>query len=296
MDRLTSFENVVNEHLNDILTERNQTCEIMRPKKLVAAMRHAVLNGGKRFRPYLLMESAALFDVEPSTILPTACALECLHCYSLVHDDLPSMDDDDLRRGAPTVHRKFDEATAILAGDALLTFAFDLIATDTSTLGSDIRNELTVLLARAAGVGGMVGGQILDLEAESTHLDEGQIKQMQSMKTGALIRFACEAGAVAGGASAAQRSALVAYGKIIGAAFQLSDDLLDVVSTETDMGKAVSKDIDRGKATIVSRVGVEKTRVLLSELVEKANKELGIFGKRADALRVVAGFVATRNT
>ena len=196
VEKLDATAGLINGRLDGLLSPTALAGEIQRPDRLVAAMRHGVLNGGKRLRPFLVLETALLFDVDPEIAMPTACALELLHCYSLVHDDLPAMDDDDLRRGQPTVHRAYDEATAILAGDALLTLAFDLVSDPSGHADPAVRAELTQLLARASGLGGMIGGQVLDLAAEEGSPDEQEIRTLQSMKTGALIGFACRAGAV----------------------------------------------------------------------------------------------------
>jgi farnesyl diphosphate synthase len=268
--------------------------EIARPAKLLAAMRHGVLNGGKRLRPFLVIESAALFEVDPGDVMAVAAALECVHCYSLIHDDLPAMDDDDLRRGQPTVHRAFDEATAILAGDALLTYAFDLVASDNSLLAAETRIELATGLARAAGLGGMAGGQALDLEAETSSPDERGVITLQAMKTGALIRYACEAGAIAAGASSGDRERLAEFGSAIGLAFQLADDLLDVSSNAAAMGKATGKDAAAGKATLVALHGPNWARRQLSGLVAQARELLEPYGERARLLGAAAAFVAER--
>ena len=220
--------------LERLLGGRAGAGEIARPPRLLAAMRHAALGGGKRLRPFLVVESAALFGVARAGALLAGAALECVHCYSLVHDDLPAMDDDDLRRGRPTVHKAFDEATAILAGDALLTFAFDVMARGEVHPDASVRIALVSELARAAGLGGMAGGQMLDLAAEGrfedkrTHSASRKIVTLQAMKTGALFRFACRAGAILGQADAAAREAVDRYGAAIGQAFQIADDLLDV--------------------------------------------------------------------
>ncbi|RUW44153.1 polyprenyl synthetase family protein, partial [Mesorhizobium sp. M1A.F.Ca.ET.072.01.1.1] len=244
--------------------------EIARPERLMAAMRHGVLNGGKRLRPFLVMESAALFSANDEAALRVAAALECVHCYSLIHDDLPAMDDDDLRRGQPTVHKAFDEATAILAGDALLTLAFDIIADEATALPAERRAALVLALARAAGAGGMVGGQTLDLEAERKRPDEAGIIRLQAMKTGALIRFACEAGAMIAGASAVDRERLAEFGSSIGLAFQLADDLLDLTADAKQMGKATKKDAAAGKATLAALHGADWAREQLHGLIAQA--------------------------
>ncbi|MEP6193971.1 MAG: polyprenyl synthetase family protein, partial [Nitratireductor sp.] len=216
--------------LRGLFDDRTRAGEIARPPRLMAAIRHGVLNGGKRLRPFLVLESAALFGGASDAAVHVAAALECVHCYSLIHDDLPAMDDDDLRRGQPTVHRAYDEATAILAGDALLTTAFDILTGGDFELADTTRLTLVRGLARAAGIGGMVGGQMLDLAAAAAPPDETGVITLQAMKTGALLRYACEAGAVVAGASAADRERLSEFGAAVGLAFQLADDLLDLTS------------------------------------------------------------------
>jgi len=280
--------------LDRLLTSRAGPGEIVRPDRLLQAMRHGVLNGGKRLRPLLVMESAALFDGDPADALRVAAALECVHCYSLIHDDLPSMDDDDLRRGQPTVHRAFDEATAILAGDSLLTLAFDILASCESALAASANIELVAGLARAAGIGGMAGGQALDLAAGSAAPDEAGIITLQAMKTGALIRYACEAGAIAGGANQAERERLSEFGAAIGLAFQLADDLLDLSADAGVMGKATGKDAAAGKATLAALHGQDWARRQLSGLVAQAQALLEPFGERAAVLDAAAAFIASR--
>ena len=270
--------------------------EIARPDELMRAIRHGVLGGGKRLRPFLVIETAALFDADGEAALRVAAALECIHCYSLIHDDLPAMDDDDMRRGRPTVHRAFDEATAILAGDSLLTFAFDVVADEATALPAETRARLVTKLARAAGMGGMAGGQALDLAAERGKPDEEGIIRLQAMKTGALIRFACEAGAEIGQAPAADRERLAEFGSAIGLAFQLADDLLDATSDADALGKAAGKDEEAGKATLVSLHGVEWTRRQLGGLVDQATELLAPFGPKATLLKSAARFVATRSS
>ncbi|MER9604695.1 polyprenyl synthetase family protein [Mesorhizobium sp. M0243] len=282
--------------LRRLLDDRALSGEIARPERLMAAMRHGVLNGGKRLRPFLVMESAALFSADGEAALRVAAALECVHCYSLIHDDLPAMDDDDLRRGQPTVHRAFDEATAILAGDALLTLAFDIIAGEATALPAERRVALVLALARAAGAGGMVGGQKLDLEAEQAPPDETGIIRLQAMKTGALIRFACEAGALIAGAPADDRERLAEFGSAIGLAFQLADDLLDLTADASQMGKATGKDAAAGKATLVALHGANWARGQLHGLVEQAHALLEPYGDDAQLLKEAATFVAARNS
>ncbi|OBQ69727.1 polyprenyl synthetase family protein [Mesorhizobium erdmanii] len=282
--------------LRRLLDDRPLSGEIARPDRLMAAMRHGVLNGGKRLRPFLVMESAALFSADGEAALRVAAALECVHCYSLIHDDLPAMDDDDLRRGQPTVHKAFDEATAILAGDALLTLAFDITAGEATVLPAERRAALVLALARAAGAGGMVGGQKLDLEAEQTPPDEAGIIRLQAMKTGALIRFACEAGAIIAGAPADERERLAEFGSAIGLAFQLADDLLDLTADASQMGKATGKDAAAGKGTLVALHGANWARSQLNGLVGQAHALLEPFGDKAALLKQAATFVATRNS
>lgn len=291
---LDSRARAVEDLLAHLLTERPESGEIMRPTRLLQAMRHGVLNGGKRLRPFLVLESAALFGGDQGAALRMAAALECVHCYSLIHDDLPSMDNDDLRRGQPTVHRVFDEATAILAGDGLLTFAFAVIADEATALPADRRADLVLALARSAGLGGMVGGQILDIAAERSRPDEAGIITLQAMKTGALIRFACEAGAIAAGAPPADRERLAEFGSAIGLAFQLADDLLDLTSDSATMGKATGKDAAAGKATLVGLHGVDWARTQLAGLVGQAHELLQPYGEKAAILKAAATFVATR--
>ena len=257
-------------------------------------MRYAALGGGKRLRPFLVMESARLCGLPDEATLNTSAALECVHCYSLVHDDLPAMDDDDLRRGRPTVHKAFDEAIAILTGDSLLTLAFEILADPATHSDAAIRSALALGLAKSAGRAGMAGGQMLDLAAPSQALNETEILRLQSMKTGALIRFACEAGAILAGADDAQRHALLEYGEALGIAFQLADDLLDVEGDAALVGKAVAKDRDAGKATLVSLIGVEAARQRLSEMEARARDALALFGGAAETLTTAAHFVSNR--
>ena len=297
--RLTAVADEAEALLTRLLDARPLEGEIARPDRLMAAMRHAVLGGGKRLRPFLVVESAALFDVPRKGALLAGAALECVHCYSLVHDDLPAMDNDDLRRGRPTVHKAFDDATAILAGDALLTLAFDIIARPEVHADAGVRIALTLELARGSGLGGMVGGQMLDLAAEGRFeakrsLSEQEIMTLQAMKTGALIRFACRAGAILGKADAAALASIDRYGRIIGQAFQIADDLLDVVSDTATLGKAAHKDAAAGKGTLVSTLGIDGARARLKELVAQADAALAPFGSKADTLRAAARFVAER--
>jgi farnesyl diphosphate synthase len=269
------------------------------PERLLQAIRHATLGGGKRFRPFLVVESAALFGLSEAAALDTAAALECVHCYSLAHDDLPAMDNDTLRRGAPTVWKAFDEWTAILAGDALLTVAFEILSTPAVHHSAEVRLALISGLAKASGAAGMVGGQALDLEAErlgsGRALSVAEILHLQSLKTGALIRFACEAGAILGEAKVQERDALREYGAQLGLAFQIADDLLDAEGDAATVGKAVSKDAAAGKATLVSLMGLEAARAELSKAEQAAINALAPFGARAETLIEAARFVARRD-
>jgi farnesyl diphosphate synthase len=275
--------------------------ERARPKRLMDAMRHVALGGGKRLRPFLVVETGALFDVPRARTLMAGAALECVHCYSLAHDDLPAMDNDDLRRGRPTAHKQFDEATAILAGDGLLTLAFDILARNETHPNPAVRAELVLALARGAGLGGMVGGQMLDLAAEGRFdggkvqkLGAAEVKQLQAMKTGALLRFGCLAGAILGEADPQQREALDRYGSVLGEAFQIADDLLDVEGDAATVGKATGKDAAVGKGTFVSVLGVDQAKARLKALVGEAEDALAPFGRDGDILKMAARFVAER--
>jgi farnesyl diphosphate synthase len=273
--------------------------ELARPARLVEAMRYSSLGGGKRFRPFLVVESASLFGVPRQNALMAGAALECVHCYSLVHDDLPAMDNDELRRGQPTAHRKFDEATAILAGDGLLTFAFDILSRQETHGDPAIRVELVMALARAAGLGGMAGGQMLDLAAEgrfgSKTLGESEVRMLQAMKTGALLRFACQAGGILAAATRVQRAALERYGSAVGEAFQIADDLLDIEGDPALVGKSTGKDAAAGKATFVSVLGIPGAKARLQALVAEAETALAPFGPSAAILIEGARFVAQRH-
>jgi farnesyl diphosphate synthase len=290
--------------IDAVLAERaatiNQALELLLPKvpgpegRVVEAMRHGVMSGGKRLRPFLVLESARLFGVAGQSAMRAAAAVELLHCYSLVHDDLPAMDDSDLRRGRPSVHKQFDEATAILAGDALLTLAFDVLAAPETHGNGQVRAELVRELARAAGAAGMVGGQMLDLLAEHTTLDIGAITRLQRLKTGALIAFACAAGAILGHGAAPARQALQAYAHDLGLAFQIVDDLLDAEGSEAAMGKPVGRDAAAGKATFVSILGRDRARGQAELLAHQAAQHLDFFEEKADLLRAVPGFVIAR--
>ena len=299
--RLDATAKDIEDLLDRLLAATPMDGEISRPARLVEAMRYASLNGGKRFRPFLVVECAALFDVPRQRALMAGAALECVHCYSLVHDDLPAMDDDALRRGRPTAHKAFDEATAILAGDGLLTFAFDILSRPQTHPDAAVRAELVGALARAAGLGGMVGGQMLDLAAEGRfagggpqQLGEQEVRRLQAMKTGALLRFACEAGGILGSATPPHRAALVRYGLAVGQAFQIADDLLDLEGDPALVGKQTGKDAQAGKATIVGILGRTGAKARLGELIAEAAQALAPFGAAAAVLNEGARFVADR--
>ncbi|UKJ76068.1 polyprenyl synthetase family protein [Azospirillum brasilense] len=264
--------------------------------RVLEAMRYGCLNGGKRLRPFLVCQSAALFGVNPDCALRVAVAVEFVHSYSLVHDDLPAMDDGDLRRGQPTVHRKFDEATAILAGDGLLTYAFEVLAEPATHEDPNVRCQLVAALAKAAGPHGMVGGQMLDLIAEHETFDLGTTTRLQRMKTGDMIAFSCEAGGILGKAPPPQRLALRAYAHDLGLAFQIVDDLLDIEGTEAETGKSVGRDAEAGKSTFVSILGQDRARSQAAMLAVQAKAHLEIFDGRADILKAVADFVVARRT
>ncbi len=288
--------------LDRILVEKTLAGEAPEPQagRLIAAMRHAVLGGGKRVRPLLVIESSALFGVPAEQAAATGAALELVHCYSLAHDDLPAMDNDTLRRGQPTVWKAFDEWTAILAGDALLTLAFDVLARETTHRDPAIRIALVQAMARASGAAGMVGGQALDLMADKLGDPRtptaDHIRRLQAMKTGALLVYACEAGAILGHAPEAERKALVEFGTALGLAFQIADDLLDAEGDAATVGKAVAKDAAAGKATLVSLMGIPAARQMLAETEARANAALAPFSTKADILRAAARFVVARKS
>jgi farnesyl diphosphate synthase len=299
--RLEATAKDIEELLDQLLSSTPAPGELARPARLIEAIRYSSLGGGKRFRPFLVVESAALFEVPRQQALMAGAALECVHCYSLVHDDLPAMDNDDLRRGQPTSHKAYDEATAILVGDGLLTFAFDILSRTQTHPDPAVRVELVSGLARASGLGGMVGGQLLDLAAEGRfsgdgpqRLGEDGVRTLQAMKTGALLRFACEAGGMLGLATPQQRKALERYGSAIGQAFQIADDLLDVEGDTALVGKQTGKDAAAGKATMVDILGAAGARARLKELVADAEHALASFGPGAAILIEGARFVADR--
>ena len=263
--------------------------------QLFAAMRHAAIGGGKRLRPLLVLAAAELFNVDRARALRAGVAIECIHVYSLIHDDMPCMDDDDMRRGKPTVHKAFDEATAVLAGDALHALAFELITDPETHADPFVRAELAMELARASGPSGMAGGQMMDLAATDAQFDLPTVTRLQQLKTGALIAFSVEAGAIMGHVAPEGRARLRAYARDLGLAFQIADDLIDVEGDAAVAGKSVGKDADAGKATFVSLLGVERARMQARILVEQAIGHLSSFGAEADLLRAVAAYVVERD-
>ncbi len=289
--------------LESLLTERAEGSEIMRPALLVEAMRYAALGGGKRFRPFLVVETARMLGVTGVGPVRVGAAVEMVHAYSLVHDDLPAMDDDDTRRGKPTVHKAYDDAMGVLAGDALLTLAFAVLADKRTVRSAETRLQLVRLLAEGAGIGGMVGGQLLDLAAEGRYpafstglLPEDSVIRIQSMKTGALIATACAMGTALGHATARQKLAVDHYAQRLGLAFQIKDDLLDVEGDAAAVGKATGKDAAAGKATFVSLRGVEGARDLLAGVTQEAAAALQPFGRRRETLQTLLAFNMNRTS
>ncbi len=264
--------------------------------RLHSAMRYAALGGGKRLRPFLVVHAGRMLDVDERGLLRAACALECVHTYSLIHDDLPCMDDDDMRRGRPTVHRAYDEATAVLAGDALLSLGFEILCHVDTHADPRVRLDLASRLSTATGSRGMVGGQMLDLEAERTTFEPSVLARMQRMKTGALISFAVEAGAVMARASEDVFSAFAGYAHDLGLAYQIVDDLLDLEGEESEMGKAVRKDAGRGKCNLVSAMGPEAARNQARLLAAQAKAHLDLFGTRAISLKRIVDFIVDRRS
>lgn len=290
------------EQLTETVEALNKTIARLLPETdlpeapLFEAMRYGTLNGGKRLRPFLVVQCAKLFNVDPKRSRRVAAAVEFVHCYSLIHDDLPAMDNADLRRGKPSTHKAFDEATAILAGDALLTKAFEVLADSETHEDPRVRIDLVTCLAEASGGHGLCGGQMLDLIGEKSEFDLGTISRLQRMKTGKLMSFACEAGAILGKAGEPQRKALLNYANDLGLAFQVTDDILDVESNVTVLGKDTGKDSQAGKATFVSTMGKEQARARAEMLVAQAKRHLAIFQGRAEMLEDLADYVLKRRT
>jgi farnesyl diphosphate synthase len=295
---LAESQGSIERELETLLSLEPKPGELARPKRLIEAMRYATLGGGKRLRPFLTVETARALGRTGNGPLRAGAAIECIHAYSLIHDDLPSMDDDDLRRGRPTTHRAFDEATAILAGDGLHALAFEILADPATDASPDVRIALCLGLARGAGLAGMVGGQMLDIDAEKSTapLSVEEIRLLQAMKTGALLKFSVEAGAILAGADAKARTALETYGRAIGAAFQIADDILDVESDAATLGKRAGKDAEQNKGTLVSTLGLEAARRELDRLVDEAIAAVDAagVGAKGDILRATARFVAVR--
>ncbi len=264
--------------------------------RLIEAMRYAVLGGGKRLRAFLVMETAKLFTVNRTCAARVAASVEMLHAYSLVHDDLPAMDNDDLRRGKPSCHKAFDEATAILAGDALQTRAFEVLVEEDTHADAEARCELVAALGLASGARGMAGGQMIDMVAEGRPLSAPEITRLQALKTGRLIQYSAEAGAILGRAPQAQRHFIAAYGRELGGAFQIFDDVLDASGSEAELGKTAGKDAAQGKATMVSIMGLERARSQAELLAEQAAQHLESFGEKAGLLRDLARFTVTRKS
>ena len=298
--RLAESQAGIERELKTLLSLEPKPGEPARPKRLIEAMRYATLGGGKRLRPFLTVETARALGRTDNGPVRAGAAIECIHAYSLIHDDLPSMDDDDLRRGRPTTHRAFDEATAILAGDGLQALAFEILADPATDANPEVRVALCLGLARAAGLAGMVGGQQLDIDAEqaTTPLSVDEIGRLQAMKTGALLKFSVEAGAILAGTDAKARAALEVYGRAIGAAFQIADDILDVESDAATLGKRAAKDAEQNKGTLVSALGLEAARRELDRLVAEAISAVDAagVGAKGDILRATARFVAMRKS
>jgi len=263
--------------------------------RLYAAMRHAAIGGGKRLRPLLTIAASRLFGIDDDQALRVAAAIEAIHVYSLIHDDLPSMDDDDLRRGKPTVHKAFDEATAVLAGDSLHALAFEILAHEATHKDSYVRSDLVLELSRASGPNGMAGGQMMDLAAEGQSLDLNAVTRLQQLKTGALIEYAVEAPCIITRLAREARTPYRGYARNIGLAFQITDDLIDHSGDEEAAGKRTGKDARKGKATVVSLLGPERARQQARVLVEQAIDHLSDHGPEADMLRAIARFAIERD-
>ncbi len=296
--RLAEAQSAIERELDTLLALEPAPGELARPRRLTEAMRYATLGGGKRLRAFLTIETARALGRADNGPRRAGAAIECVHAYSLIHDDLPAMDDDDLRRGRPTTHRAFDEATAILAGDALQALAFEILADPVTDPIAEVRAGLSLGLARAIGLAGMVGGQMFDIDAErsAAPLSVEEIRRLQAMKTGALLKFSVEAGARLAGAGGKARAALATYGRSIGAAFQIADDILDVESDAATLGKRAGKDAAQNKATLVGLLGLEGARHSLARLVDEAVYAVDAagVGAKGDVLRSTARFVAKR--
>lgn len=293
LEQISNFSKVFNQEVEKYFPMPNGA-----EKRVVEAMRYSVLNGGKRIRPFLVSETSKLFDVDPENFLRVGIALEMIHTYSLIHDDLPCMDNDDLRRGKPTCHKQFDQATAVLAGDGLLTYAFEILSHKNTNNDPRIRCQLINLLARAAGAfNGMVAGQMLDIYAETAPQSEQTdqlINNIEKMKTGMLLRYACEAGSVLGNATTEQHNALMLYSRKIGQTFQISDDILDIEGDPSLVGKNLNKDADHGKVTFVTLYGLEKAKEIAQKLTNEAIEAVSIFNERGQTLADLAQYIINR--
>lgn len=285
---LQDISELLYEKMDQLLPDPEEASET----RLIDAMRYSSLASGKRLRPFLTVATANLFGVSKSSSLQTAAAIEFIHTYSLIHDDLPAMDDDDERRGQPSCHKKFDEATAILAGDGLLTFAFDVLADKSTHSSGTVRCELIKVIAKAAGPKGMVGGQMIDLISDKKELSINEIIHLQRLKTGALFAVSCESGAILGNAAPNLRNLLRGYAHDIGLAFQITDDLLDAESEKKKKTKRVNK--AENKQTFITAMGIEKARDQAKILSEQAIGHLHVFGKKADSLRELARYIVER--
>ena len=287
--------------LDDIAADMDRAFDLLLPvpkdgrARLYEAMRHAAIGGGKRLRPLLVLASAQLFNVSRDAALRVGTAIECIHVYSLVHDDMPCMDDDDLRRGKPTVHKAFDEATAVLAGDSLHALAFEILADAATHPDPFVRTELMSELARASGPAGMAGGQMMDLMAADSLFDIAAVTRLQQLKTGALIAFCLEAGAILGRVPPEGRQGLRGYARDVGLAFQIADDVLDAEGDAAIAGKALQKDAEAGKATFLSLLGLDRAKAQMHMLVDQAIAHLQGFGKEADLLRAIARYIVERD-
>ena len=287
--------------LADIANDIDRSFDLLLPvpddgrARLYEAMRHAAIGGGKRLRPLLVTAAASLFNVRRESALRVGLAIECIHVYSLIHDDMPCMDDDDMRRGKPTVHKAFDEATAVLAGDSLHALAFELLADEETHTDPFVRSELIAELARASGPSGMAGGQMMDLAASDSEFDLHSVTRLQQLKTGALITFCLEAGAILGRVPPEGRHGLRGYARDVGLAFQIADDVIDAEGDAEVAGKAVNKDADAGKATFLSLLGIDRAKAQMHMLVEQAIAHLHGFGEEADLLRAIARYTVERD-